>query len=109
MKRFGLFVRICLLVAPSIVYAGNFACETLPSCDDLGYQFTKAQCKDTDNNDLPMLVCPFDSSKFYCKKKMAVPCKVGNKYTTVDGFNDCNVLIDVFLNIPFSAFTSPLK
>ena len=62
---------------PNHVFAisSTVECKTLPSCADMGYIFTKDECTDANK---PYLRCPFDETKYYCKRIAEKDCKIGD-------------------------------
>lgn len=64
------------------------SCVTAPSCASLGYAFTAADCKG------PMLFCPFDKSKVYCKADVIKPtsCEMAGYLSTIPFGQSCTSL-----------------
>ena len=55
---------------------GTPSCTIPPTCEDLGYVLSAADCE---KRKLLYIKCPFDTSKVYCAKNMAVTPEVGDE------------------------------
>ena len=87
MKKIALLVGVYVFMASSPSYA--LTCESLPSCESLGYIY-EAGTSDPEKPcyGISQVLCPFDNTKAYCKKSTSVPCKVGMLYDSELG--GCN-------------------
>ncbi len=68
------FILSCSLLAfgASAYAADTISCNTLPTCEELGYAMTASDCSDR-----ATLKCPFDYSKVFCVEKGAPTCPNG--------------------------------
>ena len=69
MQKFLLMVCGCIFAMTKSAYAAS--CQTLPSCDDLGYVDSEEECPNGD-----FVRCPVDESKVFCLSYTG--CKVGS-------------------------------
>ena len=77
MKKIGLLALVYILMTSSSSFAQNYSCSDLLTCDDLGYSFNATEC-----DGLPILRCPFDYDKLYCKILLSRDCEVGHIYNS---------------------------
>ena len=70
MKKLILSCSLLALTAPA--YAA-LDCTTPPTCDELGFAYSSAECDGQST-----LKCPFDRTKLYCTEpSSSVPCTIG--------------------------------
>ena len=81
MRKYLLLAGAALIGLGGSAYAAEtINCDTLPTCTELGYTKSKSDC----SNGLAILVCPFDSGKFFCADVDKAPtCSSGE--VLVDG------------------------
>ena len=79
-----MLILFCVCIMPNYVFAAETAndCVVLPTCDFLGYEYESSDCVK-----LPKLPCPFDASKYYCKKVKSKTCGIGSKYIEIKNEN----------------------
>lgn len=79
MRKYLLLTGAALIGFSGAAYAA-IDCAVPPTCEELGYTMTTADCKDLD-----ILKCPFDSNKVFCSGSTAVECNVGSiLYSTLE-------------------------
>ena len=84
MKKIGLLICSYMLMTSSFSFAADVTCTQVLTCEDLGYVYTATQCKLK-----PMLRCPMNNSKVYCKLEIPTNCSIGSIYDP--GFGGCRL------------------